>query len=255
MRGGFTLPAPTPRIPPKPPFFSSGLAPHLAGEADLPRHRLRLARDLRGRHVAGRRVHEVARPVHGVGDDLAALHGGLASPSRPTGREPSTVIRAAARCAVALAASCSDRTGRPRARAPRPRAAPRPAACARRTPARTSSRPCRTGARSRPPGPARDARPSTVKSAFFPTPTSSTASAANRSPRRFVTSRSCPRLPVSLRRGVRVGQAELLHAGPGLRALEDGDDQQPRLRRRRRRRWRTRTWSTSAPSIGVEAAV
>ena len=62
-------------MPPNPPFSSSGFAPDLAAEPDLARHLLRLAGDLCRRHVAGRRVHQVARPADGLGDDLPALDG------------------------------------------------------------------------------------------------------------------------------------------------------------------------------------
>ena len=90
-----------------------------------------------------------------------------------------------------------------------------------------SSPPCRSAARCRPRGRARAGLPSTVNSAFGPTPTSSTAPAANRSPVAARDEQVLALLAGQLGVGVRVGQTHLTHARARRRPLEHGHDQQP----------------------------
>src|SRR4029079_10249577 len=76
---------PSPMPPAEPALRELVLVPDLAGEADLLGHPLRLARDLRRRQVAGRRVHQVTRPPDRLRDDRARPGGGfrrLRVPSR-----------------------------------------------------------------------------------------------------------------------------------------------------------------------------
>ena len=197
----------------EPALLQLGLAPDLAAEPDLARHLLRLARDLRGRHVAGRRVHQVARPADGLGDDLPALDG-LArrlrvGPRRAEHRDPGERLRLGLRGLVAIEAVAR------RAPGPRPSPAPRRRRPARRPPAGTWSRRSRSAAN------ALAARPSTrrttfgVSSALSPTPTSRTAPAANRSPSRRTTSRFSCFLPVSLASRYACSRPTSFTPGPG----------------------------------------
>ncbi len=70
---GVHAPLPHPQDAAEPALLELGLRPHLAGQPLCLRHRLGLARQLRGREVSGGRVDEVTRPGHGIHDDLGGL--------------------------------------------------------------------------------------------------------------------------------------------------------------------------------------
>ena len=194
MRGGFTDPWPTPRIPPKPPCLSCASVQTLhVSPTVFAIAWASLAIAAGGRSPAG--VFTRSRAQQTASATISPASRGPRDRLRvPPARDQD---RRASQLRVGRPASCSDRSGRRPARSPRRRPGPRRRPAGPGRPGRTSSRRWETDARRRALWRAMRRIVVRSNSSFGPTPTSSTASAANRSPRRRVTSSVSPFLPVS----------------------------------------------------------
>jgi hypothetical protein len=218
MRGGFTLPAPTPRMPPKPPLLSSA-SPHTLHGRPTSRAIFCASRAIcAGGMSPGRRVDEVARPVHGLGDDAAPLEGRprrlrVAAPAAEHGHLADRLRQVLRRRAVAVeAVGTEEESSAVACMASR---APLPVTACGNVVAIVANR-AAVGA----------ALPRATRSRFAsnpflsPTPTSRTAPASNPSP---AGTRSCSsRLPVSFAAAKAFWRPVSFTPGPGSGPAKTG---------------------------------